>query len=205
MNPDREQLWWPELVVDETATDSVGSLQQYFQHYFQKLLELRLWQCPFCSQSFLSAERLIVHWDDVHRLQRYHRDDFVCLAEYCELFQCGPSGDQLFNSDLVNQNEQPTTEQQANTFFETKNKQTFIKSDQPTNAFETPHTDSKCNYFRLQRLQSQCGLLAQRCSIAPLQLTSLQQLQQVQQELFDSLCSNLTCDRLWPTRLSPAS
>ena len=213
LHPDREQLWWPELAVD-SSTKVAGSLQQYFQQYFQRLLELRPWRCPFCSQNFLSAERLILHWDDAHRSQRSQQEDLVCLAEFCELFQCGLSDDELFNFEKINENERQQSEQSiarktvSDTEENTKETQSEkIHSpidEKPQNPLQTS-TQSECNQYRLQRLQSQCGLLAQRCSIAPLQLTSFPQLQQVQQELFDSLCSSLTCDRLWSTRPFPVS
>lgn len=170
LHPNREQLWWPELIE---PADGDGSLQQYFQQYFSRLLELRLWRCPFCEQHFFSAERLMVHWDDQHRIDWPTREDSICLADYCELFHCDA-------------------------------RLQTIDSESPTH-HHSSQTVSVCDQAHLRKLQAQCELLAHRCSISPSALDSLQRVQTVQQELFDALCSNLTCEHLRTSRLESVS
>ncbi|XP_046917841.2 uncharacterized protein LOC124498168 [Dermatophagoides farinae] len=163
-HPDREFLWWPmSYHYDDNVDDDDDVDDGVHDHH-------SYWTCPICGVDFHCSERLIFHWDTEHRYSRPYREDFVCLADYCDIFRC----DIIIKKML----------QRRKRFL---NYLSFGKS--------SDIRIGQCDSANMVILQEMCLNVIQQCMISiDMNITTSQTLKSLRKELSDSLCSYLTCE-----------
>ncbi|XP_027203488.2 uncharacterized protein LOC113797330 [Dermatophagoides pteronyssinus] len=161
-HPDREFLWWPMYghYDDDNDDDDDNEVDNHHSR----------WTCPICGIDFQCSKRLIFHWDTEHRYSRPYREDFVCLADYCEIFRC----------DIILKRTLQNRKRFLNYLSFEKNSDIKI---------------GQCDSANMAILQEMCLNVIQQCMISiENNISTSQTLRSLRKELSDSFCSYLTCE-----------
>ncbi|CAG2162110.1 unnamed protein product [Oppiella nova] len=154
-HPQRDYLWWPDI-EDEYEYDDEISFQ---------------WTCPFCGSNFLCAERLAIHWDEIHRNEFTRSEDSICLADFCDIMRC----------DVIIANKRKRRNRLRSLAL-SKNKTEF-------------NIQTNCDPKHMKFLENKCETIVRQCTQGLITSISSKDYRDIEYELIESVCSYLTCDR----------
>ncbi|CAM1310030.1 Uncharacterised protein g5323 [Pycnogonum litorale] len=135
------------------------------------------WKCGLCGKQFSSEKDLDLHFDQVHSGDNDLKNKSVCLADYCDIMRCD-----VFESRLViSQNSSVDDD-------------FLLPSDQTD---EPDDWNRKCKEELQTKLRTKCKAIVKDCLSGLLIELSVQDFQDIQDDLNNAICSYLTCHRYW--------
>ncbi|XP_054716803.1 uncharacterized protein LOC129226229 [Uloborus diversus] len=179
LHPQRDMFWWLQTELEATKTPGED-----------------IWNCPVCGQKFRCENTFVTHWDASHSKTMGMTEETVCLDDYCDVFRC----DILRQKVQRQRREEEKVLQKA--ISDRSGYLTNLVAGQKSPKSEEEDTKIKlmklqCDPKAMHRLQNKCRSLIRQCTIGMLSNLSSKDFQDIEDDLDQTICSFLTCEKYW--------
>ncbi|XP_035209721.1 uncharacterized protein LOC118184192 isoform X1 [Stegodyphus dumicola] len=178
LHPKRDMFWW--LQTELEATKTAGE---------------ETWHCPVCGKKFRCENTFVTHWDASHSRTMGMTEETVCLDDYCDVFRCDILRQKMLKQRLEEEEMEKTATHKPTQFaaLSIAHKHQQLEEDDE----EIKQKKQMCNPKAMNVLQLKCRSLIRQCTIGMLANLSSKDFQDIEDDLDQSICSFLTCDKYW--------
>ncbi|XP_042896471.1 uncharacterized protein [Parasteatoda tepidariorum] len=184
LHPRRDMFWWLQTELEATKIEGEET-----------------WNCPVCGQKFRCENTFATHWDSSHSRSMGMAEETVCLDDYCDVFRCD-----VLKRRVLRQRQEDEDSIKKISSFQPSSLNLYSLS-----IFKNEHAHSKlseddeevkkmkklCKSDEMKRRHTKCRSLVRQCTIGMLANLSSKDFQDIEDDLDQSICSFLTCDKYW--------
>ncbi|GIY81918.1 c2H2-type domain-containing protein [Caerostris darwini] len=178
LHPRRDMFWWLQTELEATKIEGEET-----------------WHCPVCGQKFRCQNTFVTHWDASHAKTLGMAEETVCLDDFCDVFRCDILRKKMLKQRMEEEDElsKPRKQPPKSGIAVLKHRIQDTQEDDE----EIREKKKNCDPREMSRIHHKCRSLIRQCTIGMLVNMSSKDFQEIEEDLDESICSFLTCDKYW--------